>query len=75
MLIFSLKTLEIGKCPQRQQNATVLNPSPYFLEKFRGIGKILGRGEDLREGICKDFFVQHIFCHVLSERSMKKLLD
>ena len=27
---------------------------------------------DLRESICKEFFVQHIFCHVLSERSMKK---
>ena len=28
---------------------------------------------DLRESICKEFFVQHIFCHVLSERSMKKI--
>ena len=28
---------------------------------------------DLRESICKEYFVQHIFCRVLSERSMKKI--
>ena len=28
---------------------------------------------DLRESICKEFFVQHISCYVLSERSMKKI--
>ena len=33
-LIFSLKTLEIGKCLQRQQNATVLNASPFISVNF-----------------------------------------
>ena len=33
-LIFSLKTLEIGKCLQRQQNATVLNASPFISANF-----------------------------------------
>ena len=28
---------------------------------------------DLRESISKEFFVQHISCHLLSERSMKKI--
>ena len=32
--IFSLKTLEIEKCPQRRQNDSVLNASPFFLRKF-----------------------------------------
>ena len=33
-LIFSLKTLKIGKCLQRQQNATVLNASPFISVNF-----------------------------------------
>ena len=32
--IFSSKTLEIEKCPQRRQNDSVLNASPFFLRKF-----------------------------------------
>ena len=32
--IFSLKTLEIGKCLQLQQNVLVLNASPFFTCKF-----------------------------------------
>ena len=32
--IFFFKTLEIGKCLQRQQNALVLNASPIFRRKF-----------------------------------------
>ena len=34
-LIVFLKTLEIGKYLQRQQNALVLNDSPIFRRKFR----------------------------------------
>ena len=34
-LIFFLKTLEIGKCLQGQQNALVLNANPIFRRKFR----------------------------------------
>lgn len=33
--IFSLKTLEMGKCLQRQQNPSVLNVNASFLRKFR----------------------------------------
>ena len=33
-LIFFLKTLEIGKCLQRQQNALVLNASSIFRRKI-----------------------------------------
>ena len=40
-LIFFLKTLEIGKCLQRQQNALVLNASPIFRRKIRALEPVL----------------------------------
>ena len=52
-LIFFLKTLEIGKCLQRQQNALVLNASPIFRRKFRWIltssawARVIGRITDV----------------------------
>ena len=38
---FSLKTLEIGKCPQRQQDASLLNARVFFLRKFCWISNLL----------------------------------
>ena len=41
-LIFSIKTLEIGKCLQLRQNTLVLNTRPIVLLKFRWIFNLKG---------------------------------